>query len=68
MSSILTLNYLKSFPSFSIVEFEQVNICGEDYLTFYLSDICFNVSTGGRQDLTRSNAGNSITFLISQTQ
>ena len=27
MSSILTLNYFKSPPSFPIVDFEQVNIC-----------------------------------------
>ena len=33
-----------------------------------LFDICFNVSTGGRQDLTRSDAGNPVIFLISQTQ
>ena len=27
VSSVLSLNYLKSFPSFPVVEFEQVNIC-----------------------------------------
>ena len=67
VSSLLTLNYF-TFPSFSIADFEQVNICWENYLTFYLFDICFNVSTGGRQDLTRSNAENSVIFLTSHTQ
>ena len=67
MASLLTLNYFKSFPSFSIVDFEQVNICSKKYVTFYLFDICFNVSTGGRHDLARSNAGNSVIFLISRT-
>ena len=68
VSSLLTLNYFKSFPSFPIVDFEQVNICWENYLTFYSFDICFHVSTGRRQDLKRSNAGNSVIFLISHTQ
>ena len=68
VSSLLTLNYSKPFPSFPIVDFEQVNICWESYLTFYSCDICFNVSTGGRLDLTRSNAGNSVIFLIPYTQ
>ena len=58
---------LVSFPSFPIVDFEQINICWEDYLTFYSFDICFNVAAAGRQDLTRSNAGNSVIF-ISHTQ
>ena len=60
VSSLLTLNYFKSSPSFPIVDFELVNICWENYLTFYSFDICFNVPTGGRQDWTRSNGGNSI--------
>ena len=60
MSSLLTLNYFKSFPSFSIIDFEQVNICRENYLTFCSFVVCFNVSTRGRQDLTRSNVGNSV--------
>ena len=68
MSSLLTFNYFKSFLSFPIVDFEQVNICWENYLTFYSCDICFNVPTGGRLDLTRSSAGNSVIFLISHTQ
>ena len=68
VSLLLTLNYFKSSPSFPIAGFEQVNICWENYLAFYLLDISFNVSTGGRQDLTRSNAGNSVIFLISHTQ
>ena len=68
MSSLLMLNYLTPFPSFPIVGFEQVNICWENYLTLYSFDICFNVSTGGKQDLTRSNAGNSAIFLISRTE
>ena len=62
MPSLLTLNYFKSFPSFPIVDLEQVNICWENYLTFYLFDICFNVTTGGRQDLTISNATSSVIF------
>ena len=62
------LNYFKSFPSFPIVHFEQLNICWENYLTFNSFDICFNVSTGWRQDLTRSNAANSVFFVISHTQ
>ena len=68
VSSLLTLNYFTLFPSFPIVDFEQVNICWENYMTFYSFDISFNVSTGGRQDLTRSNTGNSVIFLISHTQ
>ena len=72
MSSLLTLNYFTPFPSFPIVDVEQVNICWENYLTLfkiiYSFDICFNVSTGGRQDLTKSNTGNSVIFLISRTQ
>ena len=36
MSSLLTLNYFTTFPSFPIVDFEQVNICWENYLTFYM--------------------------------
>ena len=68
MSSLSTLIYFKSFPSFPIVDFEQVNICSENDLTFYSLDICFNVSTGGRHDLTRTNAGNFFIFFISHTQ
>ena len=68
MSSLLTLNYFTPFPSFPIVDFEQVNVCWENYLASSLFDISFNASTGGRQDLKRSNLGNSIVFLISLTQ
>ena len=50
VSLLLTLNYFKSSPSFPIVDFELVNICWENYLTFYSFDTCFDVSTGGRQD------------------
>ena len=67
VSSLLTLNYFAPFPSFSIVDFKQANVCWENYQTFYSFDICFNVSTGGRQDLTRSNVGNSNFFLILYT-
>ena len=67
VSSLLTLNYFRFPPSFPIVHFKQLNICWENYLTFYLLDISFNMSTGGRQDLTRSNTGNSVIFLICQT-
>ena len=66
--SFLNLNYFKSLPTFLVVDFEQINICWENYLTFYMCDICFNVSIGGRQNLTRSNARNSVIFLISHTQ
>ena len=68
VSSLLTWNHFRSSPNFPSVDFEQVNICWENYVTFYLFDMCFDVSTGGKQDLTRSNAGNSIIFLISHTQ
>ena len=68
VSSLLTLNYFTPFLSFPIADFEQVNICWENYLTFYLFDICVNVSTGGGQDLTRNYAGNFVIFLISHTQ
>ena len=64
MSSLLTLNYFTPFPSFPIVDFEQVNVCWENYLTFYSFDICFNAYAGGGQNLTRNNAGNSVIFLI----
>ena len=67
VSSLLTWNYFKSSPSFPIVDFEQVNICWENYLTFHSFDISFNVS-GRRQDLTRMSAGNSVIFLISHTE
>ena len=67
MPSLLTLNCFTPFPSFPIVDFEQVNTCQENYPTFNSFDICFNVSTGGRQDFARSNAGNSVIFLISHT-
>ena len=62
VSSLLNLNYFKSFPSFPIIGFEQVNIFWEIYLKFYSFDISFNVSPGGR------NARNSVVFLISHTQ
>ena len=64
MYSLLTSNYFKYFPSFPVVDFEQTNICWENLLTFCSCDICFNVSTGGRLELTRSNAGNSVIFLF----
>ena len=58
VSSLLALNYFTLFLSFTIVDFKKVNVCWENYLTFYAFDICFDLSTGGMQDLTRSNAGN----------
>ena len=64
MSSLLILNYFTPFPNFSIVDFEQVNICWENYIILYLFDIYFNVSTGGRQDLARCNAENSVTHSV----
>ena len=64
VSSLLTLSYFTHFPSFSIIDFKQVNVCWENYQTFYSFDTCFNVPTGGRQDLTRSNVGNSIFFFL----
>ena len=48
------INYLIAFPSSPIVDFEQVNICYENYLTFYSFHISFHVSTGRRQFLTRT--------------
>ena len=66
--SLLTLNYFKSSPSFTVVASGRVNIFWEIHLTFYSFDISFNVSTGGRQDLTRSNSWNSVIFLICHTQ
>ena len=36
--SLLTLNFFTPFPSFLVIDFEQVNICWENYLTFYLFD------------------------------
>ena len=68
MSSLFTLNYFRPFPSFPIVDFESVNICWENYLTFHSFDICFNVSIGGSQDLKRSNARNFFIFLFSHTE
>ena len=59
VSSLLTLNYFKSFPSFPIVDFEQVNICWENYLTFYSFDICFK----GKKQCRESRY-----FLISHIQ
>ena len=55
---LLTLNYFTPFHNFSVLDFKQLN-------SF---DICFHVSTEGWQDLTRSNKGNSVIFLISHTQ
>ena len=55
---LLTLNYFTPFHNFSVLDFKQLN-------SF---DICFHVSTGEWQDLTRSNTGNSVIFLISHTQ
>ena len=64
VSSLITLNYFKDFPSFPNFGFEQLNICWRNYRNFYSFDICFNVSTGGRQDLTRGNAENSVTHSV----
>ena len=41
-----------------MTQLEQVNICQDNYLTFYSFDICFDVSNSGRQDSTRSNSEN----------
>ena len=68
VSSLLNLNYFKSSPSFPIVDFEQVNICWKNCLTFYSFYISFNASSGGRQDLIGHKAGNSVICLISHTQ
>ena len=68
MSSLLALNYFFPFSSFLIVDFEQVNICWEIYLTFNSFNMSFNMSTKRRLELTRSNAGNSVIFLISYTE
>ena len=50
---------IKSSPSFPIVDFEQVNICWENYLTFYSFDICFK----GKKQCRESRY-----FLISHIQ
>ena len=68
VSSLLNLNYFKSSPSFPTVDFEQVNICWENCLTFYSFYISFNASSGGRQDLISHKGGNSVICLISHTQ
>ena len=47
----VSLNYFTLFPSFPIADFKQVYICWENYLTFHLFDIHFNVSTGGMQGI-----------------
>ena len=62
MFSLLTLNYFTPFPSFPIVDFEQVNIFWENYY------MCFDMSTGGKLDSTRINARSYVNFLISHTQ
>ena len=62
---LLTLNYFTSFP---MVDFEQVNILLKKLSDIYSFDICFSVSVGARQGLTQSNAGNSVMFLISETE
>ena len=67
-SVIFLISHTQCDLTFPNVDFEQVNICRENYLTFYMCDICFNVSIGGRQNLTRSNARNSVVFLIPHTQ
>ena len=70
-SGVFIISYFKTFPKFSIVDFEQVNICWENFLTFYSSDTSFNVSTWGRQDLTMQGLamqGIPVIFLIFHTQ
>ena len=62
---IIYFEYFIPFPCLPIVDFEQINICWKNYLTVYSFDICFNVFTGAGQDLARSNAGNSVIFLVS---
>ena len=68
MPSLLTLNIFRTFSSFPIVDFKQVNFCWGNYVTFYSFNICFIISTGGMQDLRRRNARNSVIFLISHIQ
>ena len=68
VSLLLALNNFKSSTSFPMVDFEQIDICWENYLTIDSLDICFNVCSGGKQDAIRSNTGNSVIFLISHTQ
>ena len=67
-SSLLTLNSFTLFSCFSVVDFKQSNVSWENYQTFYSFDICFNVSTKGRQDLTRSNVGSSNFSLVLHAQ
>ena len=61
---LFLLNHFTPFLSFPIVDFEQLNICWENYLTPCSFDICFNVSTGGRQDLTEVVQGILLFFLF----
>ena len=62
VSSLLTLSYFKSSPKFPIVDFEQINMCWENYLTFYSFDISFNVSSGGSRTLQEAMQGISFFF------
>ena len=64
MSSLLTSNYFTPFPSFSIVDFEQVNVCWENYLTFYSFDIFFNVSTEEGRTYQEATRGIPLLFLF----
>ena len=52
---IINFELFRSFLSFPIVDFEQVNILLRKLSDILFFDICFNVSTIGRQDLTRGN-------------
>ena len=64
---IINFELLHTFPSFTIVDFNHANVCWQNYQTLYSFDIRFNVSTGERQNLTRTNVGNSNLFLIIHT-
>ena len=58
------MNYFKSFPSFLVADFELVKICWENYLTFCLFDICFNVHTGESRTWQKAMQGIPLFFLF----
>ena len=48
MSSLLTLNYFTPFPSFPVVDFEQVNIYWENYHSIRLISVSMCLLGEGR--------------------
>ena len=62
-SGVFIISYFKTFPKFSIVDFEQVNICWESDILFvwYLFQ-CVYLMKAGLNNAGLSNAGNSCYF------